>query len=174
MLASGPFAELNKSKFVADGNPHTFKEMVPWPVVAVAFESLNGPGISNHAGGDYEIWSVDVESYRPISLVNLESLTYLVDTSPISKANPDGPIADVRVTNHGTTAIKGPIQMLLEDLTPGLSVVNPDGSYLGTPFVTLSSTTLAPGQSESIQVHLYSNSNASGTPFRPHLVSFGL
>jgi YVTN family beta-propeller protein len=56
------------------------------------------------------------------------------------------------ITNNGA-AISGPIQVLFQNLTSGVTLVNASGSYQGGPFITVLNG-LAPGQSVQVPVQL--------------------
>jgi uncharacterized repeat protein (TIGR01451 family) len=56
------------------------------------------------------------------------------------------------ITNNGA-AISGPIQVLFQNLTSGVTVVNASGTYQGSPFITVLNG-LAPGQSVQVPVQL--------------------
>jgi hypothetical protein len=66
--------------------------------------------------------------------------------------SPGHTVAKTRVTNITSVTVKGPVQVLLEGMPQGHRVVNPDGDYFGSPFITLVSGSLAPGQSEDVTV----------------------
>ena len=77
----------------------------------------------------------------------------------------------IQIKNVSSVAVQGPIHLFIEGLTSGRTVANPDGDYLGTPFMNLVSGSLAPGQTEDVTI--YFNSNRAGTlpTFRVQLVS---
>src|SRR5262249_36646559 len=68
-----------------------------------------------------------------------------------------------------SVAVQGPIHVLIQGLTSGRAVANPDGDYLGRPFVDLVSSSLAPGQSENVTSHFNSDSTGSIPSFRVQL-----
>ena len=85
--------------------------------------------------------------------------------------NPGGPVMTVRITNTSSVKVDGPIHIFLDGMTQGRSVVNPDGDYLGSPFVTLASSSLAPGQSEEVTVQFNADTAGSIPSFRVRLGS---
>ena len=64
-------------------------------------------------------------------------------------------VGTITVTNTGTQTIASPIEVVLNGLTPGVTLANAAGSFGGSPYVT-ANTSLAPGQSVSLPVQ-YSN-----------------
>jgi len=64
-------------------------------------------------------------------------------------------VGTITVTNTGTQTIASPIEVVLNGLTPGVTLANAAGSFGGNPYVT-ANTSLAPGQSVSLPVQ-YSN-----------------
>jgi uncharacterized repeat protein (TIGR01451 family) len=56
------------------------------------------------------------------------------------------------VTNNGA-AISGPIELLFQNLTPGVTLLNAAGSYQGSPFLSIANG-LGPGQSVQLLVLL--------------------
>ena len=57
----------------------------------------------------------------------------------------------VRNTSHAN--VYGPLQVVLTNLTGGVTLINATGTYQGNPYITVPGvTTLAPGQSASVNV----------------------
>ena len=66
----------------------------------------------------------------------------------------------VRNTSQNNITIYGPLQVVLTQLTPGVTLANPSGSYLGNPYITIpGGTTLPPGASSSVQVQFNNPGN---------------
>jgi uncharacterized protein len=61
----------------------------------------------------------------------------------------------IRVTNTSGAALSGPLNILIDQLAPGVTVTNAAGTYLGRPYLTFPST-LAAGATAQVQV-IYSN-----------------
>jgi hypothetical protein len=58
------------------------------------------------------------------------------------------------ITNRGRSTIPGPITVALSDLTPGVTLVNANGSYNGIPaIVNVASSGLHPGESVTVPLH---------------------
>jgi hypothetical protein len=64
------------------------------------------------------------------------------------------------LTNVSTSTVSGPLQVLLTGITPGVSLVNPTGNLFGTPYLTVSSVSLAPAQAVTVNVQFRNPSNA--------------
>jgi hypothetical protein len=63
--------------------------------------------------------------------------------------------------NTGTQAIGGPAQIVLTNLTPGVTLANATGMTNGSPYITVpDSIGLAAGQAASVNVEFYNPSNA--------------
>jgi len=61
--------------------------------------------------------------------------------------------AALSVRNVSSKNIFGPLQVVLTNLSSGVTVTNPTGTYLGNPYITVPlSATLASGHSVSVQV----------------------
>jgi hypothetical protein len=59
----------------------------------------------------------------------------------------------VRNISQNNITIYGPLQVVLTQLTPGVTLANATGSYLGNPYITIPGvTTLPPGASASVPV----------------------
>jgi hypothetical protein len=58
----------------------------------------------------------------------------------------------VTITNISTGAISGPFQILFTGLTAGVMLVNATGDFSGSPYLTISVSDLAPGQSATASV----------------------
>jgi hypothetical protein len=66
----------------------------------------------------------------------------------------------VRNTSENNINVYGPIQVVLTQLPPGVTLANPTGSYLGNPYITVPGvTTLVPGASASVQVRFNNPAN---------------
>jgi len=102
----------------------------------------------------------------------LKDLSQYLSCDPYySLKNPGGPVQQFRVTNTSSTTVSGPIHLLVEGIAQGRSVVNPDGDYLGSPFINLVSTSLAPGQSEDVSVQFNNDSTGAIPTFQALLAS---
>jgi hypothetical protein len=85
--------------------------------------------------------------------------------------HPGGPVASLMITNHSSVTVEGPIHVLLQGMTPGRSLINPDGDYLGSQFVTLTSSALAPGQWERVTLQFDGDSTTAAPSFRVRLAA---
>jgi hypothetical protein len=57
------------------------------------------------------------------------------------------------VKNTSRTTVYGPLQVVLTNLTAGVTLVNASGSYLGNAYITVPGVvTLSPGQSATVQL----------------------
>jgi uncharacterized repeat protein (TIGR01451 family) len=66
----------------------------------------------------------------------------------------------ITVTNKTGTPISGPLQLVLETVTPGVTVANATGLRNGNPYFTVPGTvSLAPGQSASVSVQFNNPQN---------------
>jgi hypothetical protein len=80
----------------------------------------------------------------------------------------------VLITNAGSHTTSASLQLVLTDLTAGVSLENATGMFDGSPFITLpAGTTLLPGQSVAVAVH-FSNPANSRITFIPVVYSGGL
>jgi hypothetical protein len=69
-------------------------------------------------------------------------------------------IATLTVRNTSPKNIFGPIQLVLTNLTSGVSLSNATGAYLGSPYITVAVTgTLGPGKSLSVQLQFNNPGN---------------
>jgi hypothetical protein len=83
----------------------------------------------------------------------------------------------VTVKNTGQSAIAGPISLVLDNLSPGVTLANRSGATacrepMGSPFVTVnpgSDTVLSPG--ETIIVTLYFSSSSSNISYTPRVIA---
>ena len=67
----------------------------------------------------------------------------------------------VPVLNMSAQSIAGPIEIVLTNLTPGVTFLNTSGTFVGNPYVTvLASGSLAAGQSANVAVRFSDPSNA--------------
>ncbi len=66
----------------------------------------------------------------------------------------------ITVRNGPNQTIAGPVQVLFSGLTAGVTLANATGSYSGTPYLTVSTGALAPGQAVTVAVRFSNPSNA--------------
>jgi hypothetical protein len=64
----------------------------------------------------------------------------------------------ITITNNGAQPIASPIQIVLTNLTPGVTLANATGSSGGSPYIT-SNTTLGPGQTLVVPVQFSTTNN---------------
>jgi predicted extracellular nuclease len=69
---------------------------------------------------------------------------------------------EIRIVNQSGAQINGPVYLFLENITPGVTLKNPDGYWNGTPYYLISAAGLAPGASKPVAVHI---SKPRGTRF---------
>jgi hypothetical protein len=68
----------------------------------------------------------------------------------------------VELTNVGSSAIAGPIQVVMNSLTSGVTLVNATGTFGGFPFVTVPGVnSLTPGQSVTVSVQFKNPAGAA-------------
>jgi hypothetical protein len=68
----------------------------------------------------------------------------------------------VTVLNTSGQSIAGPIEIVLTNLTAGVTLVNGTGTFVGNPYITvLASGSLAAGQSANVAIRFSDPSNAS-------------
>jgi hypothetical protein len=73
----------------------------------------------------------------------------------------------VVITNIGTIAIPGPIQVVMNSLTPGVTLVNATSTFGGFPFVTVPGVnSLTSGQSVTVSIQ-FKNQTAAAIHFVP-------
>ncbi|MGX4641815.1 ExeM/NucH family extracellular endonuclease [Massilia sp. SYSU DXS3249] len=64
----------------------------------------------------------------------------------------------VRITNRGNVALNGPLHLVMEGLTTGVTLDYMSGEQGGSPYVTLPSVSLAPGATAIVEVSFTSPS----------------
>jgi hypothetical protein len=77
-----------------------------------------------------------------------------VSVSPVFDLPSERATQTITVTNVLSTTIPGPVNIALDDLTPGVTLVNASGSSDGSPFITVvpANSSLAPGASANVTV----------------------
>jgi hypothetical protein len=149
-------------------------------VSGMAWETLNPAGIIPPAGVFVNPFGWPVEYMVSEVSVNpcaagfppIKDLSQYLSVDPYySLKNPGGPVQQVRITNASSVRVSGPIHLFIEGIAQGRSVVNPDGDYLGSPFVTQASSSLAPGQFEDVSVQFNEDSTGTIPSFRAQVVS---
>jgi hypothetical protein len=82
-------------------------------------------------------------------------------------------VSTVTVKNTSGSSIAGPLQVLLTNLTAGVTMTNNTGTYSGSPYITVSAGSLAPGASASVSIQFTNPSNGF-IGFTPVTYSGGL
>ncbi|MEJ6004095.1 CehA/McbA family metallohydrolase [Paucibacter sp. AS339] len=59
---------------------------------------------------------------------------------------------NITLTNQGSSALMGPLQLQLDGLPAGVSLANASGSHAGSPYISIAATELAPGASVTVPV----------------------
>jgi hypothetical protein len=75
----------------------------------------------------------------------------------------------VTITNPGTAAVSGPLQLVLQNLPAGVTVANADGTWNGQPYLTIPGE-LAPGASATVNV-LFQNPSFAAIQFTARVFS---
>jgi predicted extracellular nuclease len=74
------------------------------------------------------------------------------------------------ISNIGNAELKGAFQLVLKGLPAGVSLLNAKGDHDGSPYITLSATNLAPGQSISVPL-VFRNPNKVGINYQATVFS---
>ena len=75
----------------------------------------------------------------------------------------------VTITNNGASALTGPLQFRLQELSAGVTLDNKTGDKYGVPYMTLPSADLAPGQSVTLTT-TFSNPGKVSISYTPVLI----
>jgi uncharacterized repeat protein (TIGR03803 family) len=75
----------------------------------------------------------------------------------------------VTIMNTSNSAVRGPLQILFNEITPGVTLVNATNSFYGIPYLTVASG-LAPGQSATVDVQ-FKNPSDVKISFTPAIYS---
>jgi hypothetical protein len=137
-----------------------YTEVPNEPVSGIAFETMS------ELGADYLIRNLHAQPCDPLDPLKLKDMSqYLAIDHFYYLRNPGGPVAKIRITNRSGTPIDGPFHAMIQNLERGRYVINPDGNYLGSPFMTLNSRRLAPGESEEVTLQFDPNPDGAIPPF---------
>ena len=79
----------------------------------------------------------------------------------------------VTITNISSSAISGPFQMVFTGLTAGVTLANATGDFSGSPYLTITAASLAPGQSSTVRVQ-FNNPMFGTINFTPVIYSGGI
>lgn len=74
------------------------------------------------------------------------------------------------VTNTGTSALNGPLQIALGGLAAGVTLVNASGSHNGVPYITANVGTLAPGATITVPLS-FTKTGAAGISYTATIYS---
>jgi hypothetical protein len=68
-------------------------------------------------------------------------------------------VATLTVKNTGGTTLSGPVEVVLTNLTNGVTMTNNTGSYAGSPSINVTTGSLVPGASASVSIQFTNPSN---------------
>jgi hypothetical protein len=74
------------------------------------------------------------------------------------------------ITNSGGAILKGPLQIELNGLTAGVTLLNASGEHNGSPYLSSAISSLAPGQSISLPL-IFRNPNKVGINYQTSVFS---
>jgi hypothetical protein len=93
-----------------------------------------------------------------LAILNVTNVTNQVTVWQTSFSRDSAPgewSATLTVTNISSAALTGPIQVLLTDLAQGVTMVNNDGTFQNSPYITVTLDNLAPNSSASVVIQVY-------------------
>jgi len=100
-------------------------------------------------------------SAKPASVpVNVTSLVKITSTGFQFKQSTKTYNSTVTVLNQSQQSIAGPIQLVLTNLPAGVTLSNATGTTAGSPYITISSQSLAAGRSVSVTIKVTAPSAA--------------
>jgi hypothetical protein len=82
-------------------------------------------------------------------------------------------IGTVTITNISRYTFNGPFYIVFTSLTGGVTLANASGTYYGSPYITVNTTSLAAGQSATVSVQFSNPANAK-INFTPAIYSGSL
>ncbi len=144
---------------------------------------LVSPGLMNHALPEYDIVHINSEFVTQIS--DHEPAVARVHLPPVQDVTAEVPAVSsgltfnrrtqtftgtIQITNTSNRFIAGPVQVQLQNLTVGVTVVNAVGMKSGHPYLTAPVSGLAPGASVSVPVQ-FSNPTRVGINYSAHIFS---
>jgi len=135
--SQAPYALKLDSKLLANGS-HA--------LVATAYDAANNAGSSASVG-------FMVANVTDVSGSVLVQRTGLVLNRSTQRFN-----GTITLTNQGSVALSGPLQLQLDGLPAGVSLFNATGTHDGSPYITATTGNLAVGASVSVPVS-FSNPN---------------
>lgn len=103
--------------------------------------------------------------YSPVSIsvgpTNVSS-SFSVADGPLTHSATYGLSQVLTLTNISSDTISGPTELVITDLTAGVTVTNANGTYDGDPYITMTAGAFSPGQKVSIRIQF---SDPSGDRF---------
>jgi hypothetical protein len=178
---NGAFVDFNSVLHPIKNNPGAWKQFTSISSNArgIAFETLAPVGLISEV--QYQLMDVDVEPQPALAcsvtaFKALDLSQYLTCGGPgcppsDSLNDPSGPVVKIRITNVSSVTVQGPVHVLLDGLPAGRAVVNPDGDYLGSPFINLVSRSLEPGQTEELTIQFNADPAGRIPSYRVRMIS---
>jgi predicted extracellular nuclease len=102
--------------------------------------------------------------------VDVTAATAITRTAPVINRLTGKYSATVKITNTSGAALTGPLHLVLQGLTAGVTLDGQSGDRNGSPYLTLPSATLAPGASISVTT-TFTNPSKIGIGYTPALFS---
>ena len=144
---------------------------------------LISPGLMNYALPEYDIVHMNAEFSTHLS--DHEPAVARVNLPPVQEVTAEVPAVSsgltfkrtsqtftgtIQITNTSNRVIAGPVQVQLQHLTPGVTLVNAAGTVSGQPYLTAPVSGLAPGASVSVPVQ-FSNPTRASINYTVHIFS---
>jgi sugar lactone lactonase YvrE len=172
-------ADASGNLFIAEYNPGLIRRVDPTGTITTIAGGVNntalgddGPATNAHLQFPYSlalgpggtVYVSDSGNFR-VRVLTPVSPTLITNVAVTSSGLVFSRVtqtftATFTVTNTGTQAIAGPIQLVLTNLPAGVTVANATGTTNGNPFLTIPGVaSLAPAGSASVSVHFQNPSN---------------
>jgi len=127
--------------------------------------TISAPFTANLSGGMYMVTLVATGVSSPPSFTltnvaaNVSAQVSVTETGFARNRSTGLWGATMTVTNTGSTTITSPVQVLMTNITGGVTMQNNTGTSGGVPFITVTSGTLAPGASVSVVIQFANPTN---------------
>ena len=102
--------------------------------------------------------------------VDVTASTSITRTAPVMNRLTGKYSATVKITNTSGATLSGPLHLVLQGLTAGVSLDGQSGERNGSPYLSLPNATLAPGASVSVTT-TFTNPSRLGIGYTPALFS---
>jgi hypothetical protein len=148
-------AARSEARFYVDGALQGSATAAPFAITIDSSRLANGPHslVVKALDLDGNLDSSEALEFSTLNAINVSALVRTLSSGLVLNRTTQTFNGTITVTNTGSTSIEGPIQVELAGLSPGVTLVNANGTHKGAPYVSAAGVSrLDPGASTTVKL----------------------